>query len=58
MEIVECKVVETRKWRAMSRHVDKLRGQLEEARRWNIVQTIIIALLAGALTYVLVQGGV
>ncbi|WP_162612881.1 hypothetical protein [Lachnoclostridium sp. An14] len=56
MEAVECKVVETRKWRAMSRHVDKLRGQLEEARRWCIVQTVIIALLTGALTYVLMCG--
>ncbi len=58
METVECKVVETRKWRAMSRHVDKLRGQLEEARRWNIVQTIIILMLATALTYTLIQGGI
>ena len=56
METVECKVVETRKWRAMSRHVDKLRGQLEEARRWNLVQTIIILMLATALTYTLACG--
>lgn len=54
MEAVECKVVETRKWRAMSRHVDKLRGQLEEARRWCMVQSVIIALLAAALTYMLI----
>lgn len=58
MEAIDCEVVRKDELRAMSRHVDKLRGQLEEARRWNIVQTIIIALLAGALTYVLVQGGV
>ena len=58
METVECKVVETLKWRARSRHVDKLRGQLEEARRWNIVQTIIILMLATALTYTLIQGGI
>ena len=58
MEAIDCEVVRKEELQAMSRHVDKLRGQLEEARRWNIVQTIIIALLAGALTYVLVQGGV
>ena len=58
MEAIDCEVVRKDELRAMARHMDKLRGQLEEARRWNIVQTIIIALLAGALTYVLVQGGV
>lgn len=45
-------------WEMMARHMDKLRGQLEESRRWNIVQTIIILMLATALTYTLIQGGI
>lgn len=56
MEMIDCQIVETRELRAMARHMDKLRGQLEEARRWNVVQTVIIALLAGALTYTLACG--
>lgn len=58
MEAIDCEVVRKDELRAMSRHVDKLRGQLEEARRWNIVQTIIILMLATALTYTLIQGGI
>ena len=56
MEAIDCEVVRKEELRAMARHMDKLRGQLEEARRWNVVQTVIIALLAGALTYVLMCG--
>ena len=58
MEAIDCEVVRKEELQAMSRHVDKLRGQLEEARRWNIVQTIIILMLATALTYTLIQGGI
>ena len=43
-------------WEMMARHMDKLRGQLEESRRWCMVQLVIIALLAGALTYTLMCG--
>ena len=43
-------------WEMMARHMDKLRGQLEESRRWCMVQSVIIALLAGALTYTLMCG--
>lgn len=43
-------------WEMMARHMDKLHGQLEEARRWNVIQTVIIALLTGALTYTLMCG--
>ena len=56
MNVIDCQIVETEELRAMARHMDKLRGQLEEARRWNIVQTIIILMLATALTYVLMCG--
>lgn len=58
MEAIDCEVVRKEELQAMARHMDKLRGQLEEARRWNIVQTIIILMLATALTYTLIQGGI
>lgn len=45
-----------KEWQMMVAYMDRLRGRLDESRRWNVVQTIIIAMLAAALSYTLVCG--
>lgn len=43
-------------WQLMSRYIDRVTAERDEARAWCLTMLIIILLLAVALGYVLAQG--
>lgn len=43
-------------WQQMSRHIDRVTAERDEARRWCTALVIVICITAMALGYVLAQG--